>query len=184
MHAILGASANCIAVNPSDMAVALAMLDATVQVTGQHGSRSIPILEFHRLPGDTPNIDNNLKPDELITSVDLPALAVANHSSYVKIRDRSSYAFALVSVAAALTVENGSVKDVRMALGGVAHKPWRVPAVEKTLIGKPANQETFKDAANQILGGAVPREHNGFKVELANRAIVLSLLDLASGGTI
>jgi xanthine dehydrogenase YagS FAD-binding subunit len=181
IHAILGTSDSCIAVHPSDMCVALAMLDAVVQVKGPSGNRSIPILDFHRLPDDTPNVDNNLKPNELITSVDLPLQPLATHSKYLKIRDRASYAFALVSVSAALFVEAGQVREVRLALGGVAHKPWRVPDAERALIGKAANEQAFKETANQILAGATSRGSNGFKIELAQRAIMETLLDLASG---
>jgi xanthine dehydrogenase YagS FAD-binding subunit len=184
IHAILGASPQCIATHPSDMCVALAALDGTVNVAGSLGERGIPIGEFHRLPGETPHLDTNLQPGELITSVDLPASAADLPSLYRKVRDRASYAFALVSVAAALRVENGLVRDVRIALGGVAHKPWRATAAEQVLRGSPASTENFRSAAEMELAPAVPRTHNAFKIELAKRTItaVLSELAAAQGG--
>ncbi|MBO0938410.1 xanthine dehydrogenase family protein subunit M [Fibrella sp. HMF5335] len=175
IHAILGSSPSCIATNPSDMNVALAALDAVVQVTGPNGSRSIPILDFHRLPGNTPQRDTVLEANELITAVDLPTTAIGGKSHYLKVRDRASYAFALVSVAARLAVENGVVRDVRIALGGVAHKPWRLPDVEKNMVGKPATETTFRSAAKALLAGAQPHEHNAFKIQLAENAIVRAL---------
>jgi xanthine dehydrogenase YagS FAD-binding subunit len=175
MHAILGASPACIAVNPSDMNVALAALDATVQVSGPHGARSIPIAEFHRLPGTMPQVDTVLRPAELITSIDLPPSPFARHSYYLKVRDRSSYAFALVSVAAALDVADGRVRQARVALGGVAHKPWRVPAAEALLAGQPLDDAHAAQAAARVLEGAQAYKDHGFKIKLAERAIVRAL---------
>lgn len=177
-HAILGASEHCIATHPSDMCVALAALDATVQVTGRDGERSIPLVDFHRLPEDTPQIDTNLRADELITSVDLPALPAAKNSMYRKVRDRASYAFAIISVAGVLEVEDDTIKNVRLALGGVAHKPWRAFAAEKLLMGAQVNEETFKAAAAAELEPARGYKYNSFKIELAQRAIVTVLKTL------
>ena len=182
IHAILGQSDQCIAVHPSDMCVALAALDSVIHVQGKNGSRTIPMLDFHRLPENSPNIDTNLQSDELITAVELLPLPVARNSSYLKVRDRSSYAFALVSVGAALEVNKGQVTNARIALGGVAHKPWRAQDAEKSLIGQPANEDSFKQAAELALNGAKGYEHNQFKIELAKRAIVRTLSDMASGG--
>ncbi|PYS51570.1 MAG: FAD-binding molybdopterin dehydrogenase [Acidobacteria bacterium] len=179
IHAILGASEHCIATHPSDMCVALAALDAVIRVEGPKGARSIAITDFHRLPGDTPEIDTNLQPDELIVSVDLPSSAFAKRSGYLKIRDRAQYAFALVSVAAALDIKNGRIEAARIALGGVAHKPWRSTEAEKVLTGAQSNAQTFKAAAEAALRGAVPQNHNAFKVELAKRAIVRILNDVS-----
>ncbi len=145
IHAILGTSPECIATHPSDMCVAMAALDAVVQVTGKSAQRSIPLVDFHRLPGDTPNRRYQSAADELITSVDLPPLPFARTSLYRKVRDRASYAFALVSVAAALEVKDGVIKQVRLALGGVAHKPWRASTAEEYLIGKAADEQTFQE---------------------------------------
>ncbi|MCX6216672.1 xanthine dehydrogenase family protein subunit M [Spirosoma sp.] len=175
IHAILGASNHCIATHPSDMCVALAALEAEVRVTGSNGERTIPFAEFHRLPGDTPNIDNTLEPGELITSIDLPAKGFPEYFQYLKLRDRASYAFALVSVAAALEIEGGTITAARIALGGVAHKPWRKPEAEAALVGKPATKENFQAAAELLLAGAQGYEHNAFKIELAKRAIVRAL---------
>lgn len=184
MHAILGASTQCIAVHPSDMCVALRALDAVVQVEGPQGSRSIPFAEFHRLPGDTPQFDTNLNHGELITAIDLPATAsaFAAHSYYLKVRDRASYAFALVSVAAALDIQNGTIREARIALGGVAHKPWRAPEAEAVLHDAPLNQETFRRAATAALAKAQGYKHNSFKVELGRRAIVRTLTIAAGEG--
>ncbi|PSR52683.1 FAD-binding molybdopterin dehydrogenase [Adhaeribacter arboris] len=179
IHAILGTSESCIAVHPSDMAVALTALDATVNVNGPNGERSIPFLDFHRLPGDTPHLDTNLGPDEIITSIDLPAQGFAEYNTYLKLRDRASYAFALVSVAAALELEGTIIKEVRIALGGVAHKPWRQPEVEANLVGKEVNAENLQNAAEALLTGAKGYGHNNFKIELAKRAIVRALLQAA-----
>jgi xanthine dehydrogenase YagS FAD-binding subunit len=181
-HAILGMSDACIATHPSDMCVALVALDATVRVQGTGGERTIPIVDFHRLPGDTPQTDTNLQPDELITAVELPALAWARHSLYRKVRDRASYAFALVSVAAALEVENGVITNVRLALGGVAHKPWRAVTAEYVLLGAPTSQEAFKTAAAEELRAARGYKHNAFKIELAQRTMVSVLTSLTNEG--
>jgi xanthine dehydrogenase YagS FAD-binding subunit len=172
IHAILGASDQCIATNPSDMSVALAALDAVVQVTGPNGKRMIPFAEFHRLPGDRPERDTTLQAGELITSVDLPAPLFAHHSHYLKVRDRASYAFALVSVAAALQMDGNTVKTARIALGGVAHKPWRASATEQALAGKPLSHDTLHSAAALATRDAKAYRDNGFKIELAQRAIV------------
>lgn len=170
--AILGASAQCIAVYPSDMSVALAALAATVQVTGLSGDRSIAFDDFHRLPGDTPHIDNDLQPGEIITSIDLPEKGFSDNYCYLKLRDRNSYAFALVSVAMGLELEGHIIREGRIALGGVAHKPWRNFEAEDFLKGKPASVENFGRAAAIILQNAQGYGHNTFKIELAKRAIV------------
>ena len=175
IHAILGTSEDCIATHPSDMCVALAALDAVVRVQGVNGDRQIPISEFHRLPGDTPQLDTNLEDDELITAVDLPPSTFAPRSYYLKIRDRASYAFALVSVAAALDIQSGTIQAARLAMGGVAHKPWRALGAEAILVGSAPSQALFEQAAEAALQGAQPRQHNAFKVELAKRAIVRAL---------
>lgn len=177
IHAIFGASEQCIATHPSDMAVALAALDAVVQVEGSRGARSIPFGEFHRLPGDTPQLETTLGRDELIVAIDLPAAATvfAPHSYYLKVRDRASYAFALVSVAAALDVRNGTIREARVAMGGVAHKPWRAPAAEQVLRGARVEEGTFRRAAEAAMHGAVAYEHNRFKIELGGRAIIRAL---------
>jgi xanthine dehydrogenase YagS FAD-binding subunit len=181
MHAILGTSEACIATHPSDMCVALAALDARVHVTGPAGERAIAFSEFHRLPGDTPQRDTNLQPDEIVTAVELPARGFAANYTYLKIRDRLSYAFALVSVAAALELEGDAIKEARLALGGVAHKPWRDPAAEAALCGQTANQSTFARAADLLLRDAKGFEHNAFKVDLAHRAIVRALTQATAG---
>ncbi|MCC8394803.1 xanthine dehydrogenase family protein subunit M [Paraburkholderia sp. MMS20-SJTR3] len=180
MHAILGASPQCIAVNPSDMSVALAALDALVRVSGPGGERTIAFGEFHRLPGERPDVDTTLQPGELITAVDLPPPLFSAHSHYLKVRDRASYAFALVSVAAALQMDGERVQSARIALGGVAHKPWRANAAEQMLAGQPLTDATLKNAAAAALSGAQPRRENGFKVQLAQRAIVRAV-KLAAG---
>jgi xanthine dehydrogenase YagS FAD-binding subunit len=172
IHAILGASSQCIATNPSDMSVALAALDAVVRVNGPRGERTIPMSEFHRLPGDRPDLDTTLMPGELITSVDLPAPRFAEHSHYLKVRDRASYAFALVSVAAALQMDGNTIRTAHIALGGVAHKPWRATATEQALAGQPLSRATLQSAAALAVNGARPYRGNGFKVALAQRAIV------------
>jgi len=172
MHAILGTSDACIATHPSDMCVALAALDATVYVAGPNGARTIPINAFHRLPGDTPHIETELQTGELITSVELPPLDLARSSRYRKVRDRSSYAFALVSVAAAVTTKEGRIEDVRLALGGVAHKPWRAFEAESHLRHAPATLEQLRFAIDAELAGARTFAHNHFKVELARRTVV------------
>jgi len=180
-HAILGTSEACIATHPSDMCVALAALDASVHVTGPNGTRRIAFKDFHRLPGDRPQQDTNLAPDEIITAVELPAKGFAGNYSYLKIRDRLSYAFALVSVAAALELQGGTIIDARFAVGGVAHKPWRVPAAEAALRGQTPGAAVFRRAADIALEGARPQEHNAFKVELARRAIVRTLTQASNG---
>jgi len=180
IHAILGASEECIAVHPSDMCVALAALDAVVQVTGPQGERSIPFAEFHRLPGNTPQMDTNLHPGELITYIDIPALPYAKRSTYLKVRDRNSYAFALVSVAAIVDADSGgTVREARIALGGIAHKPWRAGKVEEALAGKTLSESTLRTAAAAELESAKTYEHNAFKVELARRSIVRAVMTAA-----
>jgi xanthine dehydrogenase YagS FAD-binding subunit len=179
MHAILGTSEACIAVHPSDMCVALAALEAKVHVAGPSGERVIAFADFHRLPGDTPQRDSNLNPNEIITAVELPGRGFAANYSYLKIRDRLSYAFALVSVAAALELDGDSIKDARLALGGVAHKPWRDPAAEAALRGRVADQATFERAAELLLRGARGFAHNTFKIDLARRAVVRALTQAA-----
>ena len=181
IHAILGASDKCIATHPSDMAVALVALDAVVNVEGPRGARRIPMMEFHRLPGDTPEIDTNLQPDELIVAVELPASAFAKRSAYSKVRDRAQYASALVSVAVALDIRNGQINAARLALGGVAHKPWRSLDAEKILTGARADAQTFKAAAAAVVKDATPQKHNAFKIELAQRAVVRILNEVANG---
>jgi xanthine dehydrogenase YagS FAD-binding subunit len=178
-HAILGASEHCVAAHPSDMAVAMAALDAFVLVQGMDGERRIPIEELHRLPGDEPQRDTNLEHGELITAVDLPPLPFASKSKYRKVRERASYAFALVSVAAALDVEDGTVRDVRLALGGVAHKPWRATRAEQALRDEPANEANFRAAADIELEDAEPLRENAFKVPLARNIIIRTLLELS-----
>ena len=182
IHAILGASASCVATHPSDMCVALAALDATVHLQGAGGPRTLPFTELHRLPGDRPEVDTVLDPGELITAIELPALALAANSTYRKVRDRASYAFALVSVAAGLELENGRIKDVRIALGGVAHKPWRALKAEASLRGGPATPQAFRTAAQAELADAAPLSDNGFKVELATRTIAAVLGGLSGAG--
>jgi xanthine dehydrogenase YagS FAD-binding subunit len=180
IHAILGASSHCIATHPSDMCVALAALDAIVHLEGPQGRRHLKLVDLHRLPGDTPDIETELRAGELITAVAIPALPFAMRSTYRKVRDRSSYAFALVSVAAALDVDDkGNVRDVRLALGGVAHKPWRAAAAEQALRGAPASEENFRRAAEAELKDAVGLAGNAFKIELAKRVIVNTLQKLA-----
>jgi len=181
-HAVLGASPACVATHPSDMCVALAALDAKVHVTGVNGSRVIELTEFHTLPGDTPQIETVIEPAELITAIELPKLAFANRSTYRKVRDRSSYAFALVSVAAALDLaDDGTIRDVRLALGGVAHKPWRAWKAEAALKGAVATEETFRAAAAEELKDAKGLAGNAFKIELAQRTIVACLQELTEG---
>jgi xanthine dehydrogenase YagS FAD-binding subunit len=181
MNAILGWSESCIAVHPSDMCVALAVLEATVHVTGPKGDRAIPFAEFHRLPGDTPERDTNLAHDEIIVAVELPREGFNRNYSYLKIRDRLSYAFALVSVAAGLELEGGAIKSGRVALGGVAHKPWRVPEAEQRLNGQRPDRRVFGEVADIILRGASGFAHNSFKIELARRAIIRTLEQAAAG---
>ena len=180
IHAILGASPNCVATHPSDMCVALTALDAIVHVEGPDGPRQIPFGEFHLLPGDHPETETTLKDAELITAVELPAASAFPRSTYRKVRDRASYAFALVSVAAALEVTDGRVSAIRLAMGGVAHKPWRARKAEEMLLGEPAAEETFRAAAEAELAEAKALRDNGFKIELAKRTIVAVLQELSS----
>jgi xanthine dehydrogenase YagS FAD-binding subunit len=179
-NAILGTSEACIATHPSDMAVALAALNALVHVAGPNGARTIALTDFHRLPGDKPELDNNLRSDEIITAIELPPQGFATHYSYLKIRDRLSYAFALVSVAAAVELENSRIRVARLALGGVAHKPWRDTTVEALLRGEAPNRELFAAAADALLKDAKGFEHNAFKISLARRAIVRTLAQAAN----
>jgi xanthine dehydrogenase YagS FAD-binding subunit len=181
MHAILGSSEACIATHPSDMCVALAALEAKVHVLGPAGERAIPFADFHRLPGDTPQIDTNLRPDEIVTAVELPASGFAEHYTYLKIRDRLSYAFALVSVAVGFDLSGGVVRQARVALGGVAHKPWREPAAEAALRGQAPNAANFKVAADILLRDAKGYPYNTFKIDLAHRALVRALTQAAQG---
>jgi len=174
-HAILGASQACVAVNPSDMNVALAALDAVITVDSPRGERAIPIGQFHRLPGDTPQADTVLLPGEMITAIDLPSSPFARHASYLKVRDRASYAFALVSVGAVLDIDSGIVRGARIALGGVAHKPWRVPAAEAALAGSALSDASAERAAALLTAGAVGLKDNQFKIALVQRAIVRAL---------
>jgi xanthine dehydrogenase YagS FAD-binding subunit len=180
-HAILGTSDACIATHPSDMCVALAALDATVRVAGPAGARTIAFADFHRLPGDTPQRDTNLVPNELVTAVELPKNGFAQTYSYLKIRDRLSYAFALVSVAAALDLEGNTIKQARLALGGVAHKPWRDTAAEAMLVGEVADRPAFARTADALLRDAKAQAHNAFKIDLARRAIIRTLTQAARG---
>jgi len=180
-HAILGTSDKCIATHPSDVAVALAALDAVVLTHGPSGERAIGIDDFFLLPGDTPEREHPLEHGELITAIEVPAAPVARRSLYLKFRDRQSYEFALASVAAAIRVEDGTVAEVRLALGGVATKPWRARRAEASLLGQPATEASFVTAARQELAQATPRQQNAFKVELAQRAIVRALNTLTNG---
>jgi xanthine dehydrogenase YagS FAD-binding subunit len=179
-HAVLGTSASCIATNPSDMSVALAALDALVHIAGPSGERTMALTDFHRLPGDTPHIDTNLGAREIITAIELAPGGFARNYSYLKIRDRLSYAFALVSVAAALELDGNAISQARVAVGGVAHKPWRSLEAEKALRGQTATVHHFSRAADLLLQGARVYAHNGFKVELARRAIVRTLMQAAN----
>ncbi|HKG15853.1 MAG TPA: xanthine dehydrogenase family protein subunit M, partial [Pyrinomonadaceae bacterium] len=177
IHAIFGWSEKCVATYPGDMANALYALDAVVRVRGAQGrERTIPVTEFHRLPGDTPERDNNLAHGELIVAIDLPKSNFAKNSYYLKVRDRASYAFALVAVAAALEMNGGTIKQARVVLGGVAHKPWRSAEAEAALAGRPASEESFRRAAEAALAGAKPLAHNAYKVELGKRAVVRALM--------
>jgi xanthine dehydrogenase YagS FAD-binding subunit len=181
MHAIFGFSDKCIAVHPSDMSVALVALDAIVQVSGPKGSRSIPFAEFHRLPGDTPQKDTNLEQGELITAVEIPDGPFTKHVHYQKVRERASYAFALLSVAAALDIDgSNNIKAARLAMGGVAHKPWRLTAAEQSLVGKPATEESFRQAATVAMQGAKAFKHNAYKLKLGPNAIVQALKTAAA----
>lgn len=178
-HAILGASDACVAAHPSDMCVALVALDAVVHLKGPAGTRSMPLSDLHRLPGDRPEVETELQPDELITAIEIPPLGFARRSTYRKVRDRASYAFALISVAAAIDIDDvGIVRDVRLALGGVAHKPWRAAKAEAALKGQMASVESFQAAADAELADAVALSENAFKIELAKRTIVAVLDEL------
>jgi xanthine dehydrogenase YagS FAD-binding subunit len=181
MNAILGASDHCIAVHPSDMCVALAVLEAKIHVVGPYGERVIAFADFHRLPGNMPQRDNNLDLGELVTAIELPQRGFTANYTYLKIRDRLSYAFALVSVAVGLELDGATVKEARFALGGVAHKPWRNAQAEAMLVDRPANEGTFRQAADLVLHEAKGLEHNTFKIELARRAIVRALSQAARG---
>jgi xanthine dehydrogenase YagS FAD-binding subunit len=177
IHAILGWSEKCVATYPGDMANALYALDAVVRVRGAGGrERTIPLDEFHRLPGDTPERDTNLEHGELIEAIELPASSFAKNSYYLKVRDRASYAFALVAVAAALELDRGTIRQARVVLGSVAHKPWRSRDAEAALSGKPVSEEVFRQAAEAALKDAKPLAHNGYKVELGKRAVVRALV--------
>ena len=181
IHAILGASAHCIATHPSDMCIALAALEATVHVHGPSGDRTIPFHDLHRLPGDTPQHDTTLTDGEVVTAVTLPPEGFPTHYTYLKLRDRLSYAFALVSVAAGLTLEGGRITRARVALGGVAHKPWRVPEAEALLEGEPPGEALFARVATRLLQGAKGQGHNDFKIPLAHRTVVRALQQAAAG---
>jgi xanthine dehydrogenase YagS FAD-binding subunit len=178
-QAILGTSAHCIATHPSDMAVALAALDASIVLRSAKGERMVPITDFHLLPGDHPEQETVLRPGELVSAVDLPATLFAARSHYLKVRDRASYAFALVSAAVALDLQGGTIRAARIALGGVGTKPWRSREAEAALVGRPAGEVTFKAAAEAALSGATPRRDNLFKVELARRTLVRALATTA-----
>lgn len=180
IHAVVGTSPSCIATSPGDMPVAMAALGAIVHVRSGKGERSIPITDFHVTPGAHPERETVLEHGELITAVDLPALAFAKHSHYRKVRDRASYAFALSSAAVALDVNNGTIHDARIALGGIGTKPWRSEAAEKSLVGKRAGTEVFRHAAEIALGGAKAQSENGFKIELAKRTLVRALTTVAA----
>ncbi len=177
IHAVFGWSEKCVATYPGDMANALYALDAVVRVRGAQGrERTIPVTEYHRLPGDTPERDNNLQHGELITAIELPKSSFAKNYYYLKVRDRASYAFALVAVAAALELDGGKIKQARVVLGGVAHKPWRSAEAEAALVGKSASEESFRRAAEAALKDAKPLAHNAYKVELGKRAVVRALM--------
>jgi xanthine dehydrogenase YagS FAD-binding subunit len=180
IHAVLGTSTHCIATHPSDMAVALAALDAVVRIQGPHGERGIPLREFYLKPGDHPERETVLEPGELITAVELPALPWARRSTYLKVRDRASYAFALASAAVALDLDGGLVRGARVALGGVGTVPWRSREAERALEGKRAGVEAFRSAADAALRGAVPHHENGFKLPLARRTLVRALTTAAA----
>jgi len=177
MHAILGTSDSCVATHASDLAVALVALDAEVRLAGASGTRTVPLADFYRLPGDTPEVENDLRPDELITEVVVPRLDWARRSTYVKVRDRQSYEFALCSAAVALDIRESRVVDARVAVGGVATRPWRLTAVEAALRGAPATEAAFEDAASVAADGARPLPGNGFKVSLLKRTVVRALIE-------
>jgi xanthine dehydrogenase YagS FAD-binding subunit len=179
-HAILGTSESCIATHPSDMSVALVALDAVLQLRTVRGTRRVPLADFQRLPGDTPQVDNHLAPGEIIIGADLPPNRWQEHSAYLKVRDRASYAFALVSVAVALDLQDGVVHEARVVLGGVAHKPWPVAEASSILRGQRVEGKSFREVAEAAFRGAVPRQHNAFKIELGKRAVVRALSMAAS----
>jgi xanthine dehydrogenase YagS FAD-binding subunit len=179
-HAILGTSEHCIATHPSDMAVALVALDARVRIAGASGERVVPLADFHPLPGDHPERESVLEPGELITAVELPSLPFATRSLYLKVRDRASFAFALAAAAVALDLRDGAIHDARVALGGVGTKPWRSHEAERALVGAQPGRDVFSRAADAALAGAVPREHNAFKIELARRTLVRALTRVAA----
>jgi xanthine dehydrogenase YagS FAD-binding subunit len=181
MHAILGASEQCVATHASDVAVALVALDAEIRLVGADGERVVTLADFYRRPGDTPHVENDLRPGELITEVRVPRKDWAAHSTYVKVRDRQSYEFALCSAAVALDVRDGHIADARLAAGGVATVPWRLPAVEESLRGRPVALATFEEAAAKAVDDAEPLAHNAFKVSLLKRTIVRALLELTEG---
>ncbi|QYN25342.1 xanthine dehydrogenase family protein subunit M [Amycolatopsis sp. DSM 110486] len=181
MHAILGTSDSCVATHASDVAVALVALDAEVELTGKTGKRTVKLTDFYRTPGETPDVENDLRPGELITEVRVPRLDWAESSTYVKVRDRQSYEFALASAAVALDVRDGVIADARVAVGGVATVPWRLTAVEEALRGKPVTQESFEQAASLAAEGARPLAFNSFKVSLVKRTVVRALLELTEG---
>ena len=181
VHAVLGASDKCIATHPSDMCVALAALAATVQVTGPDGDRTIAFADYHRLPGDEPWRDNTLKPGEIVTAIDLPPEGFAANYTYLKLRDRRSYAFALVSIAVGFRLEDGRIAEARIALGGVAHKPWRRREAEELLVGRAPGDAAFGEAAAALMAGAVGQPTNAFKIELGKRGIVRALSQAAAG---
>jgi len=181
--AVLGASEHCVATHPSDMAVALAALDAVIQVHGTDGKRAIPLTELYRLPGDEPNRDTMLRHGELITAVDLPDLPIATRSAFRKVRDRASYAFALVSVAAAVDIAHGVIRDASIALGGLAHKPWRATRAEDLLRGTLADHDVFRAAADTELAAARPLAHNAFKVPMAANTLIAVLRELTTPET-
>jgi xanthine dehydrogenase YagS FAD-binding subunit len=180
VHAILGTSASCVATHPSDLAVALVALDASILLQSGNNQRLVKLDDFYRVPGETPDKENQLKPGELITEIRVPRLPWARRSTYLKIRDRESYEFALASVAVALDVDPNNVRDARVAVGGVGTKPWNLPKVQDALIGRPSNQQTFENAAKLATEGAEPLKHNAFKVELVQRTIVRALMNLGS----
>jgi len=182
IHAVLGTSDQCVATHPSDMCVALVMLDTTINVSGPSGDRKILFADFHKLPENTPNIESVLQPGELIVSIEISKSDLAKNSSYLKVRDRHSFAFALTSAAVALKVSGGVISQARIGLGGVATKPWRAKEAEEALVGKPPNRDSFKAAANKALEAAKPLKHNGFKIELARRTLVRALEQVGARG--
>ncbi|HEY0442231.1 MAG TPA: xanthine dehydrogenase family protein subunit M [Xanthobacteraceae bacterium] len=180
MHAILGTSEHCIATHASDFAVPLVALDATVRLRAGQRDRGLPLAAFHRLPGDSPHIEAAIEPGEVITAIEIPLLPAARRSHYLKVRDRMSFEFALVSAAVALDIDGGAIREARIACGGVGTKPWRMPTVEAALRGRPPTTESFRDAAARAGEGALPRTHNGFKVELMQRTIARALETVAA----